>query len=307
LQQANLPADLARLNDNAIIIIGGKPTAAREVKRAVLALDDKAIIIIGGRPVAAADMKRDLQSAATHAIAGAAPPAATPFQSGRAQTPFGVTPPAAASVSARTPSPQRVTTATPPIDQRGIRSVHWSDTPAERIDRGSRAVIEGFGFGATPGSVSVEFAFPSLPGVPSLPVTINVNIESWSDARIQFVVTNDTPRQFLVTTQNVGLNIYTSSGTRVPALTSRSTTMKRIQPDIFEVHRRVASAACRLALALLASLANHAALAQFPASALGTAAAGRRRRRCTARSPLHPRLAPTRRRHRRGRRAIRRR
>jgi hypothetical protein len=47
-----------------------------------------------------------------------------------------------------------------------------------------------------------------------LPVPINVNIESWSDARIQFVVTNDIPRGFQVTTQNSGLHIYTSNGTQ---------------------------------------------------------------------------------------------
>jgi hypothetical protein len=72
LQQANLPADLAKLNDSAIIIIGGKPTSAGEVKRGVLSLDDKAIIIIGGRQVAAAAMKRELQSAAAARPIGAA-------------------------------------------------------------------------------------------------------------------------------------------------------------------------------------------------------------------------------------------
>ena len=63
VQQANLPIDLAKMNDAAIIIIGGKSTAAGDVKRAVLGLDDKAIIIVGGKRVAAAAMKRDLVAA----------------------------------------------------------------------------------------------------------------------------------------------------------------------------------------------------------------------------------------------------
>jgi hypothetical protein len=92
LQQANLPADLAKLNDSAIIIIGGKPTPAGEVKRAVLSLDDKAIIIIGGRSVPAGELKRQLQptgprAATAPAAAGAngvvVPPAAAPTSGNR--------------------------------------------------------------------------------------------------------------------------------------------------------------------------------------------------------------------------------
>src|SRR5947209_1172557 len=63
LQSANLPADFARMNDNAIIIIDGKPTTAGEVKRIVRGLDDAAIIIIGGMPAAAGDVKRQLAAA----------------------------------------------------------------------------------------------------------------------------------------------------------------------------------------------------------------------------------------------------
>src|SRR5690349_7658555 len=69
VQQANLPADLAKLSDGASIMIGGKPMTAGEVKRAVLALDDKAIITIGGRQTAAAAMKREIAGAQA-AIAG---------------------------------------------------------------------------------------------------------------------------------------------------------------------------------------------------------------------------------------------
>ena len=65
VQQTNLPTDLAKMNDSAIIIIGGKSTPAGEVKRAVLGLDDKAIIIVGGKRVAAAAMKRDISAAST--------------------------------------------------------------------------------------------------------------------------------------------------------------------------------------------------------------------------------------------------
>ena len=66
VQQANLPIDLAKMNDGAIIIIGGKSTPAGDVKRAVLGLDDKAIIIVGGKRVAAAAMKRDLVAASAN-------------------------------------------------------------------------------------------------------------------------------------------------------------------------------------------------------------------------------------------------
>lgn len=76
LQATNLPADLARMNDSAIIIIGGKPTSVAEVKRAVLSLDDKAIIIIGGRHIPAGGMKQELQ-------AGARKPVEAPAAKGR--------------------------------------------------------------------------------------------------------------------------------------------------------------------------------------------------------------------------------
>jgi len=66
VQQSNLPTDLAKLSDSAIIIIGGKSTPAGDVKRAVLGLDDKAIIIVGGKRVAAATTKRDLVAASAN-------------------------------------------------------------------------------------------------------------------------------------------------------------------------------------------------------------------------------------------------
>ena len=92
VQQANLPVDLAKMNDGAIIIIGGKSTPAGDVKRAVLALDDKAIIIVGGKRVAAAAMKRDLSAASpnrpvqTGASPGGAPIAHAPVSAAVAAT-----------------------------------------------------------------------------------------------------------------------------------------------------------------------------------------------------------------------------
>jgi len=62
-QQLVMPADLSKLDDNAIIIIGGKPTTAGEAKRIVRSLDDAAIIIIDGTPTAAGDVKRQLDTA----------------------------------------------------------------------------------------------------------------------------------------------------------------------------------------------------------------------------------------------------
>lgn len=70
LQQANLPADLARLDDNAIIIVGGKQVHASEVKRGVLALDDRAIIIVGGKQTPAATLKRELGTAKAPSVNG---------------------------------------------------------------------------------------------------------------------------------------------------------------------------------------------------------------------------------------------
>ena len=92
VQQANLPVDLAKLNDSAIISIGGKSTPAGEVKRAVQALDDRAIIIVGGKRVAAAAMKRDLAAASanrpaqTSASPAGAPNARAPVSAAAAAT-----------------------------------------------------------------------------------------------------------------------------------------------------------------------------------------------------------------------------
>ncbi len=72
LQQANLPADLAHLDDNAIIIVGGKQVHAADVKRGVLALDDHAIIIVGGRQTPAATLKRELGTAKPPSVKGMA-------------------------------------------------------------------------------------------------------------------------------------------------------------------------------------------------------------------------------------------
>ncbi len=60
VRTSDLPGDLARLNDNAIIIVGGKQVRAADVKREVLHFDDRAIIIVGGRKVAAASVKQEL-------------------------------------------------------------------------------------------------------------------------------------------------------------------------------------------------------------------------------------------------------
>lgn len=91
VQQANLPIDLAKLNDSAIISIGGKSTPAGDVKRAVLGLDDKAMIIVGGKRVAAAAMKRDLVAASAN----------RPVQTGASLT---QTPSARAPVTAAAPN-----------------------------------------------------------------------------------------------------------------------------------------------------------------------------------------------------------
>ena len=60
VQRANLPADLASMDDGAAVSIAGKTMSAGEVKREVLALDDRAIIIIGGRSTAAATLKQQI-------------------------------------------------------------------------------------------------------------------------------------------------------------------------------------------------------------------------------------------------------
>jgi hypothetical protein len=48
------------VSDNAIIIVGGVPTNAGELKRHILGLDDNAIIIVGGRQERASLLKQTL-------------------------------------------------------------------------------------------------------------------------------------------------------------------------------------------------------------------------------------------------------
>jgi hypothetical protein len=85
-----VPEDLARHDDNAIIIVGGRSVRAGELKREVLALDDNAIIIVGGRQERAALLKQQLRQTPTsryHVPTPGAPTSATaPFPQPQVQS-----------------------------------------------------------------------------------------------------------------------------------------------------------------------------------------------------------------------------
>lgn len=57
---SDLPRGLARLSDNAIIIVGGKEVRAGEVKQEVLKLDDHVMLQVGGQRVRASRLKHEL-------------------------------------------------------------------------------------------------------------------------------------------------------------------------------------------------------------------------------------------------------
>lgn len=60
VRESDLPRGLARLNDNAIIIVGGKQLRAGEVKQEVLKLDDHVMLKVGGQHLRASRLKHEL-------------------------------------------------------------------------------------------------------------------------------------------------------------------------------------------------------------------------------------------------------
>jgi hypothetical protein len=74
---ANIPANIAQLQDSAILSVGGQSVRAQDVKRTIMAADNNAIIIIGGRQVTAGSVKQTLIMQST------APPSRGSLQSVR--------------------------------------------------------------------------------------------------------------------------------------------------------------------------------------------------------------------------------
>ena len=61
VRESDLPRNLASLNDNAIIIVGGTQVRVGEVKQQVLQLDDNVQLRVGGHRVHAKRLKQELQ------------------------------------------------------------------------------------------------------------------------------------------------------------------------------------------------------------------------------------------------------
>lgn len=64
VRESDLPRGLARVNDNAIIIVGGKHVRAGEIKQEVLKLDDRVTLRVGGRHMQARQLKHELSRSA---------------------------------------------------------------------------------------------------------------------------------------------------------------------------------------------------------------------------------------------------
>lgn len=201
-RQLEIPANLAKIDDAAIIIIGGKPMTAGEVKRQVRALDDNAIIIIGGKPVAAAAMKTELRANAPVRTPGNSNPANyRPLEQSPPTSYSGGTAPSSTAdakrqldeasaqqrVGSRAASPSTLSPWPQPPGGTKILSAEggWNTFGIHAIEPSwvyekQRFVIRGIGLGDKAGEVELSWQDPWL----HLMHPIGVTTTRWTSTRI---------------------------------------------------------------------------------------------------------------------------
>lgn len=162
-----VPADLAKLDDDAIIIIGGKSTAAGDLKRIVRSLDAAAIIIIGGKPTAAGDVKRQLDAARAQQKVDS-----------RVASPSTLSPWLAPAAGTKALSTQA---------SRTTFGIHEVDPGL--VHQNEKFVIRGIGLGDKAGAVDLHWFNPYLNAAMPIPVTAT----RWTSTRIDATVSADLP------------------------------------------------------------------------------------------------------------------
>jgi hypothetical protein len=186
-QQLVVPADFERLDDHAIIIIGGKPITAGEAKRIVHSLDDAAIIIIGGKPTAAGDVKRQLDAARAQQKVDsrvASPSTLSPWPA-----------PAAGTKALSTPA------------SRNSFGIHEVDPGL--VHQNEKFVIRGISLGDKAGTVELDWYNPYL----SAAVPITVTTTRWTSTRIDATAPALLP-WFDPSSHSLGLVVTTANGER---------------------------------------------------------------------------------------------